>query len=212
MYSCPLCGSLKTQTLTWLNHREFYHCQTCDLRFLNPTQIRSDEFQKEHYLKHQNDDHNHGYRKFLSQLLNPMLECLDKDAKGLDFGCGYNPLLSKMLKENGYEVKIYDKFFFAQNEVLEDRYDFITASEVIEHLETPRKELSKIISILKPQGFLGIMTGVYQPDIVFENWSYIQDLTHVSLYSEKTFSWIASSYNLKEVFLSKNVIIFQKEQ
>ena len=74
-------------------------------------------------------------------------ERLPSGAKGLDFGSGPGPALACMLRESGYEVALYDSFYEPDEAVLNDRYDFICATEVVEHLSRPGWELHRLCRI-----------------------------------------------------------------
>ena len=73
-----------------------------------------------------------------------------------------------MLKECGHRVDLYDKFYAKNDVVFEKQYDFITASEVVEHLKQPMVELNRLMGLLKSNGVLAIMTQILTPQIDFE--------------------------------------------
>ncbi|NIO11952.1 MAG: methyltransferase domain-containing protein, partial [Deltaproteobacteria bacterium] len=91
-----------------------------------------------------------------------------------------------------------------------DHYDFITATEVLEHLHEPGLELARLWAILKPGGHLGIMTRMAEPEMEFSNWYYKNDPTHVCFYSRETFKWLASHWETDVEFPDNDVILFQK--
>ena len=63
-----------------------------------------------------------------------------------------------MLEEKGHQVELYDKFYAQDHSVFDKEFDFITLTEVIEHLEILCLRLERLTSILKPKGVLAIMT------------------------------------------------------
>jgi len=63
-----------------------------------------------------------------------------------------------MFEEAGHFMKLYDTFYSPDRNILTNHYDFITASEVVEHFHNPAVEFDLLWSILKPGGLLGIMT------------------------------------------------------
>lgn len=208
--SCPLCLSNSCTFYYRDKKRSYYQCHNCLLVFVPSEFHLSSEDEKKEYDLHINDPQDIGYRKFLSRLADPLQKRLEKGARGLDFGCGPGPTLSVMLEENGYLVDLFDAFYFKDDKVFEKRYDFITATEVVEHLSNPKKEFGKLMSCLKDDGCLGIMTKLVKNREAFAKWHYIQDYTHISFYSNETFNYLAKLYNCEVEFIGADVIILKK--
>lgn len=172
--------------------RDYWKCPSCMARFLDPAQwpARDDEYN--HYLTHENDPGDPRYRKFLSKLADPLTEKLEPGMHGLDYGCGPGPALAEMLREAGYEMSLYDPFFYPDRSVLERSYDFITSSETIEHFHDPASEFDRLDKMLKPGGWLGLMTSFQTDDARFADWHYIKDPTHVVFYRDITLRMLAA--------------------
>ena len=68
------------------------------------------------------------------------------------------PALAAMLRERGLTVALYDPFYAPDESVWSRAYDFITATEVLEHLHEPARELDRLFAALRPGGWLGVMT------------------------------------------------------
>jgi hypothetical protein len=208
--TCPLCRS--DSVINYLSDplRDYLQCQTCSLIFVPSTQFISAEKEKAEYDLHQNHPGDQGYRQFLSRMLNPIKEKLKPGDCGLDFGSGPGPTLSIMFEELGYPMKIYDHFYADDGYVLQQEYDFITATETIEHLYHPKTELERLWSILKPGGYLGIMTKLVKDRETFSKWHYKNDLTHVCFFSQQTLMWLAERWQAQLEFIGADVIVFQK--
>ena len=110
-HQCPLCRSKKSQPYFKNNDASYYSCTRCDLVFTPKEFHLSEAAEKTRYDSHQNDPKDKRYREFLSQVFNPVMDCIQSDAKGLDFGCGPGPTLSVMFEEQGYVVDLFDKFY-----------------------------------------------------------------------------------------------------
>lgn len=189
----------------------YYQCQNCRLIFAPSTDRpdRDEEFAR--YETHENDPEDEGYRNFLGQLFDPLNELLKPESKGLDFGSGPGPTLNLMFEEAGHEMSIYDSFYDDDASVFDETYDFITATEVVEHLFNPSKELERLWDCLRPGGYLGIMTKIAEDDVVFfANWHYRLDITHVTFYTKDTFYWLADHWNALVDFPADRVIVFRK--
>ncbi|VAW11480.1 Putative methyltransferase associated with DUF414, partial [hydrothermal vent metagenome] len=164
------------------------------------------------YDSHENNSDDIGYRKFLSKLSIPLVDKLSDGMKGLDFGCGPGPTLSVMLEEQGFTVEDYDIFYANKVKLLKREYDFITCTEVVEHLHHPHKELTLLSKLLKPKGFFGIMTKRVINKERFKTWHYKNDPTHVCFYSDQTFEYIADYWNYELEFIQSDVVILTKQK
>ena len=208
--ACPLCNT--NPKLAFLSdvEREYYRCSCCDLIFVPREYHLSEIDQRARYDSHNNDPGDLRYRNFFKQLLVPLLAILPSNSYGLDFGSGPGPTLSLMLEECGHKVDLYDKFYAQNDAVFQNHYDFITATEVVEHLPNPLKDLEALVKILQKGGILAIMTEIVSPQLDFTNWYYKNDPSHVCFYSEKTFIYLANLLGLEIVTLSERVIILRK--
>lgn len=166
--------------------------------------------ERKRYETHENDPGDPGYRRFLNQLARPLLERLPAGACGLDYGSGPGPTLSVMLAEAGFPTMIYDPFFAPDESVLDRTYDFITCSEVIEHFFQPGEQFIRLDELLRPGGWLAVMTEVLREQRLAD-WRYARDETHVAFYRESTIAWISRNFGWDFVFVSPNVVMFRKD-
>ncbi|MEM7130570.1 MAG: class I SAM-dependent methyltransferase [Chloroflexota bacterium] len=188
----------------------YLRCPVCHLIFVPPAYFLSPSAEKAEYDLHQNSPMDQGYRRFLSRLFEPMNERIPPQSHGLDFGSGPGPTLSLMFEEAGHTVTIYDKYYAPEVATLGQTYDFITASEVVEHLHTPQIELKQLWSALRPNGTLGIMTKLALDQAAFSRWHYKNDLTHVSFFSRETFAWLGKEWDAEIEFVGSDVTLFRK--
>ena len=117
-----------------------------------------------------------------------------------------------MLEECGYSVDLYDKFYAKNDVVFEKQYDFITASEVVEHLRQPFVELSRLMGLLKSNGVLAIMTQILTPQIDFNQWYYKNDPSHIGFFSEKALNFLAEKWQAELYVISERVVMFKKNK
>jgi len=193
---CPLCHGVKTTPYHRDKVRDYVSCRTCQLVFVPPAQHLSASDEKAYYDLHDNQPDDPGYRRFLGRLFTPLNERLPAQSRGLDFGCGPGPTLSKMFEEAGHSVALYDPYYAPDPSVLSGSYDFITLSEVAEHLAEPGPELDRLWTSLAPGGWLGLMTKRVRDPDAFKTWHYITDPTHISFFSEPTFHWLTGRWAL----------------
>lgn len=206
---CPLCGDHHIQHFFRDNVRDYWQCSHCRLVFVDRSQQLSEAEEKERYEMHENTIDNEGYCAFLGKLLRPLAEQLPQGAQGLDFGCGPGPTLSLLLAQKGFQVTCYDKYFFPDEKLLTMQYDFITSTEVLEHIDEPKPVFERLMNCLKPQGQLGIMTCLLLKQCDFAGWHYKRDPTHICFYSVETFEWVAERWNLALEIIGKDVIILK---
>lgn len=206
---CPLCWSTDGRPF-YQDSREYFRCPVCSLVFVPPHQFLSPVQEKAEYELHQNAADDAGYRRFLARLFDPVSQRLTPHSRGLDFGCGPGPALSVMFQEAGHSMAIYDPFYAPDPAPLQQQYDFIVASEVVEHLHHPRHELDRLWSCLKAPGLLGIMTKRVISQDAFSRWHYKRDLTHVCFYSSDTFRWLAVHWDATVVFPGSAVVLLSK--
>lgn len=188
--------------------RDYWECSQCRFVFLDPQQRITEEAEIEVYKKHRNSLSDAGYVDFLNRLAKPVLQKLEPRSHGLDFGSGPGPTLNILFEREGHSVDLYDPFFHPDERVFQKKYDFITSSEVFEHLFNPLKVIEKLATLLKPNGIIGIMTEFRSLAKGFEQWWYLRDPSHVCFYSEKTLEWIANHKGWQLDVPRKNICIF----
>ncbi len=128
----------------------------------------------------------------------------------MDFGCGPAPLLASILEEHGHKVELFDRFYFPKNRFPEKNYDFIVATEVVEHLSSPGDELPKLWAQLRVGGLMALMTKLVISPERFASWHYIRDPTHISFFCAETFHWLARKLDAELKFVDIDVIFLKK--
>ena len=206
--ACPLCQHEQIE-FYFADSRTYWQCGQCQLVFVATSEHLNETEEKERYDLHENNADDEGYVQFLNRLVKPFSERLSEGSHGLDFGCGPGPTVSLMLEDLGHTVECFDKYYANNVSLLTQKYDFVTSTEVLEHLREPRAELQRLISMLRPKGYLGIMTKLLPPFERFSNWHYKRDLTHICFYSDSTFEWVAEHWNLSLEIIANDVVILQ---
>ncbi len=208
--ACPVCHSPTTPARLAVAGSDYWACPICQARFLDPGQHPTREAEHAHYLIHRNDVDDLRYRRFLSKLAEPLLAWLPPGSCGLDYGCGPGPALAAMLREAGHGVALYDPFFQPDRSVLASTYDFVTCTEAAEHFHDPGAEIARLMALVRPGGWLAIMTCFQTDDARFARWHYRMDPTHVVFYREATFRWLAAQQGWSCEVPVKDVAIMQR--
>lgn len=89
------------------------------------------------------------------------------------------PTLSVMLVEQGYTMSIYDIFYYDDKAMFDCHYDYITATEMAEHLFNLGKVLQQLWTLLEVDGILALMTKQVIDKTAFANWHYKNEPTHI---------------------------------
>jgi len=208
---CPVCGSTAIDLYHSDRRREFFKCSECGLVYVPEKYHLSEKDERSRYDKHENTPDNSGYADFLNRFYSVVRKHIKAGNRGLDFGSGPEPLLAEMFSRNGYYMSVYDPFYAPDKTVFQLKYDFITISEVLEHIKYPVIELKKLWNCLNPGGIIGIMTKFLPENIgEFSSWNYKNDSTHISFYNEGVFEWISELINSQLVFPAKDIVLMYK--
>ena len=208
--NCLVCDAPSINLFLKVDDKIYWKCNHCLVIFLDPKFRLSPPEEKNRYQQHNNDIHDKDYRLFLSKLFNPLKLKLQPESKGLDFGCGPGPALAEMFSEDGFEMDIYDPFFYKDDHIFSKTYDFITCTETIEHFFEPAKEIKRLDKMLTKKGILGLMTTFLSDEKGFEQWYYRKDPTHVVFYRPRTFEIIANMMGWAYEVPEKDVVLFTK--
>jgi SAM-dependent methyltransferase len=204
--ACPLCE----HPLTKKKDEVYYDCETCRALVKDPNQFPTPAEEKGRYLEHHNDVDDPRYQKFTSPIHSFVLEHYAPYHKGLDFGSGTGPVISKILSDKGYNIVQYDPIFAPDEDLLDGRYDYIACCEVVEHLHYPAREFERLREMLNPGGRLLIMTFLYHESIDFKNWVYRNDDTHVFIFRKETMEYVAHLFDFEIEVLEKRFVVLRK--
>jgi SAM-dependent methyltransferase len=206
---CLLCGGMETTLFYRNRRRSYYRCRHCALIFVPPEYHLTPAAEEARYRLHHNEADQAGYRAFLQRIIDPLVSRLPPGAQGIDYGSGPGGVLAFMLGERGFEVVGYDPFFADDPDRLGRTYDFLTCSEVFEHLRQPTEAFSRMITLVRPGGWLAVMTQLTDGIERFGGWHYSGDPTHIGFYAKATFRWLADRFNLRLWFFDPSVMLYQ---
>lgn len=209
---CPLCACSDTIEYHRDRSRPYLQCQQCQLVYVPDDYHLSSSAEKAEYDQHRNDVADTGYRKFLQRMAQPLIERLATGSEGLDFGCGPGPALADILQQAGFSMQLYDLYYYPDSGTLHRHYDFITATEVIEHLARPWQVMQMLWPLLRPGGTLGLMTKLVIDRERFASWHYIRDPTHIAFYSRDTMTYLAQKLAADIEFIGDDVVLLRKAQ
>ena len=187
----------------------FNVCRTCHVISMDPARLPTPETERAHYLTHENDPAQEGYRQFLARLVTPLMPYLNPTMKVLDYGCGPGPAVWTLLEESGVTCRNYDPIFGPKN--VEPPYDAIVCTETAEHFHRPGASFAHMLGLLNQGGILGILTQRWTDLERFSSWGYVRDPTHTTFYHERTFEWMAGAWSLDIIWKNeRDAIILRK--
>ncbi len=212
--NCPLCTQ-KTSEVFFQEAKtlkNYWNCGICGLIFLDPAKYLSLAEEKAHYLTHNNDVNDLRYQEFVAELVDFVRRRVSPlGTRGLDYGSGTGPVVTKLLTEEGYKLDLYDPLFSSFKLNPDAQYDFIVSCEVVEHFHKASEEFLKLKRLLKKGAPLVMKTQPYESGTDFPSWFYRRDPTHVVFYRPTTFEWIKENFafqklerNTKSVFVLWN--------
>lgn len=212
---CPACGEQAYAPFQLRNRMTIVRCVSCGSLYVRP---RPPEgalitlYERFPQLSNgregqERDDPQDGRREAAYRLR--VLRTIIDSGCLLDLGCGHGDFLvaaSGHFKVEGVDVsprlrpEIHPMSVFRGR--LEDAafepgtFDVVTAVEVLEHLFDPRRTLSEIHRILKPDGIFLFQTGdadSFRAQFNPATWTYLQPPVHLNVFSRKGLSRLASA-------------------
>ncbi len=205
---CPLCLKQTIDPIQ-LKRKEYGLCTNCDLLFLLPQFHLSEIEEFKRYLSHNNDDNDVKYKEYLLEGVKFAVQFFSSFSgkKVLDFGSGKSKLTAQLFEGFGGVAQLYDPYFY--KEIPNDKFDCVFACEVVEHFRRPIDGFNMMKSFLNSSGVLVVRTQLRPSLGELNEWWYLRDQTHVSLYSNKTLSWIERTQGLKLININKDLFAFQ---
>lgn len=189
---CRLCrASGALRDFARLEGHQYWRCDVCGATLLDPAHFPEPAAEHTHYQTHHNAPGDPGYRRFLSRLAEPLMARLPRGSAGLDYGAGPGPALAAMLREAGHRVALWDPVFHPDPAPLEQQFDFVACTETVEHFHHPAHEFDRLFGLVRPGGWLAVMTCFQTDDARFAGWRYRKDPTHVIFYRADTLRHLA---------------------
>lgn len=210
--SCPLCDSSLINQFAFDKRRSFLQCQDCGMVFVSRSELLSLDDEKARYDLHDNSYENEGYVKYLSGMVDEIEGLNILNPRILDFGCGKEAVLEKILKENNYDCFSYDPVYnIGNNWILDNNYDVIIVCEVIEHIYDISGSVELIKNLLTFDGYLILRTEILLDNINFSTWWYKEDPTHVNFFTPQAIKTLAQKIELDIIQLNGNIVLMHKK-
>ncbi len=187
------------------------HCPACGLYFKSNT-LAIEELD-EYYARLEFEAYEQDANYPTDQFLRRMLKRLPNRSKVLDFGCSTGRILegltnrfecfgaevseaaAAIARERGIRIVSEDELRAGEPHDI----DAILLTDVYEHLPRPVELVEMLATLLKPGGWLAIVTGnadaIRTPDRIGEFW-YFRTPAHFLMSSDRHLQWLASRLDL----------------
>lgn len=209
---CKICQT-PTQSFDDIERKKrYFQCPHCECIMLDPADYISAEAENTLYGFHHNSLENEGYVAMFENFLDFFWDELQVKQTALDFGSGPTPVLSYLMERRGVVVDCYDKFYQPIPCYTDKTYDFMTSTEVFEHLSEPKEVLSMLSEHLNRGSVLALMTLFHHNDTAhFLTWWYRRDPTHIVFYTPKSLEILAEKCGMKLIKTDgKRIAILEK--
>lgn len=207
MKKCLLCASNNLDVLKY-SKKNYFECLDCGFVFFNTERRINVEEEILRYHTHEIKLDDAGSVNFVKKILDYGLNYIT-GSKILDYGCGNAFITQYILKNSNFCIDSYDPVF--NNISLDQKYDLIVCSEVVEHFRDPTLEFKKLFELLNDSGVLAISTSIFSKSINFDTWYYVNDDTHFSIYSKSTIDYICKNFGFELCLLKEPRFIILKK-
>ncbi len=113
-----------------------------------------------------------------------------------------------ILNQSGYSTEVYDPFFAQHDELLKQRYQFVCASEVVEHFHNPAFEFLRLRGLLKRGGVLALMTALNDEKMISLHGTTGKIQLTWCFTSSITFVWISKRFLFTQPSSAANESLF----
>lgn len=154
---------------------------------------------------------------FANRIAPILWRTFDKDGVYLDWAGGYG-IFVRLMRDIGFDFywsDLYSENLFAKDFEFDGSrpIEMITCFEVFEHLETPIKEIEKLLAI---SDNILISTELFDSKNIplLNQWHYYgpQHGQHISFFSIETLRYIASKYDLNLISNNFNLHLLSKQK
>lgn len=219
---CPVCGgtSYKQHHVPWAYGKAgeernwiYDRCRVCGVAWLDamkkwtPEDYATKVYDENYHLCDREYDGTRS-KNLLPGLMN-FLNWRKRNPKVLDYGGGTG-IMADLLRQQGIEAYTYDPYDKQDENALEQKYDAVTAIEVLEHDIHPHELFEAIGNLLAPDGvFISTTDFIGRNDV--ENWFYANPRAgHCLLWTQEALDYIAIHHGLHPLRHSGNWHLYER--
>ena len=183
-HRCPACGFIFTTAFDHFSHEDFRR------------EIYNDQYARfdPEYL----DMRPKTNADYLTKIFGT-----SKNISILDYGGGSGKLATYLRAQGFARVDTFDPFVPEHSTRPQNKYDLVTAFEVIEHSPTPRETLADMLSFMTRPGMALFSTALQPPDLSQTGgilWWFISPRNgHCSIHSDQSLAVLARQFGMRTV-------------
>jgi hypothetical protein len=204
---CRLCGFSGCTRLASVSRRSFFHCPQCELIGVPVAEHLSRDEEKRRYSHHKNQLDNVQYCRYCEGIADEICKIELKNPALLDFGSGPNFVLTRVLRQRGFQCDPYDPVYELGMDACSRVFDLIILCETIEHLRDLNEEVRLLKQMSKPGGYIFIHTQLYEAKESVPKWWYAVDETHINFFNHHSLNCLASLLQ-RRIFYTINKEVF----
>jgi SAM-dependent methyltransferase len=208
--NCLLCGAPSARHFALIDEKRYWNCRACGLTFLDPSDRMRPIEEQAYYRLHANEPQDESYLAAVERLISHLLPRLPSGAIGLDYGCGAQGTVGRLMRRHDLVMAEYDPVFADHMPVLQGKYDFITCAEAISHFHNPARDFRLLSNMLRPGGWIGILSDMLDHDDAFMSWRYRHDPSRVVFYRPSSFRLMAGRFGWRVHTPTRNVVLLEK--
>lgn len=216
--SCPICQYREYNNFWAMKGYMLFNCKKCHMVWDAYPPGNLDKQYNENYFINKNPKGGYANyfegmsinRKTFTDRLGRIEKRLGYKGKLLDIGCALGDCLLEAKKLGWKEVEGLEISNYAYNfarkrglkitkgvlrtsNYLSNSFDIVTMQDVIEHIDDPVRELKDVYKILKPQGWVFMVTPNIQGNwskILGSLWYHYKPNEHILYFSEETVQYL----------------------
>ncbi|KLV72159.1 class I SAM-dependent methyltransferase [Citrobacter sp. MGH110] len=185
----------------------YYKCKNCGLIYTHAFDTWSDDDYSQHIYNAEYTKHDPNFISKRSTHNFNLLHNAFKNLKSfrmIDFGCGDGQLV-KLLREYGTDAVGWDPFNNSAP-MPEERFEFMTSFEVMEHTPTPVKTMEIIDSLLDQENgkyFFSTLTNDLHLAELMNFWYIAPRNGHITIHSNKSLDVLFAKFGMKVKHISE---------
>lgn len=178
---------------------EYYRCDSCgsincpEMQQWEPYKL-AEKVYNDAYINYDPDYVNTRPSNYAKWFADNVVKQYSNKISHLDYGSGSGVMSCILKEDHGWNSSAYDPYY--NSVVPTEKFDFITAIEVVEHSTNIEKTIQDMLKYLKPNGIIMFSTQFAKPEYDISWWYIGARNGHISIVSREGMKHIARNNKL----------------